>query len=44
MMIEDEFLTVYSGNFVNYVEPFYPVIMFEKNLLKKFMKSQKNKI
>lgn len=42
MMIEDEFLNVYNGNFVNYIEPFYPVIMFEKKLLQDFMKSQKN--
>lgn len=44
MMIEDEFLNVYSGNFVNYIEPFYPVIMFEKNLLKEFMKKEKKTI
>ena len=38
MMIEDDFLTVYSGNFVNYIEPFYPVIMNEKKMLKDFVK------
>jgi 5'-3' exonuclease len=42
MMIEDEFLTVYSGNFVNYIEPFYPVIMKEKKMLKDYNKSQVN--
>lgn len=37
MMIEDEFLTVYtSGNFVNYVEPFYTIIMNEKQLYKEY--------
>jgi 5'-3' exonuclease len=36
MMMEDEFLTVYSGTFPNYVEPFYSVIMNEKRLLKEF--------
>ena len=36
MMIEDDFLTVYSGNFVNYIEPFYPVIMNEKKMLKEY--------
>ena len=42
MMIEDEFLTVYSGNFVNYIEPFYPVIMNEKKILKLFTHGRKN--
>lgn len=39
MMVEDEFLTVYTGNFVNYIEPFYPVIMSEKKMLKDFVNS-----
>jgi len=30
MMAEDEFLSVYNSNFVSYVEPFYSVIMNEK--------------
>jgi hypothetical protein len=36
MMTEDDFLSVYNSNFVNYVEPFYSVIMGEKQLLKEF--------
>ena len=36
MMMEDEFLNIYSGNFVNYIEPFYPVIMNEKKILRKY--------
>ncbi len=39
MMIEDEFLTIYSGSFVNYVEPFYSVIMHEKQLLDQYNKN-----
>jgi len=42
MMIEDEFLTVYNGNFVNYIEPFYPIIMSEKKMLKDYKKSHVN--
>ncbi|NJO62856.1 MAG: hypothetical protein HC836_32920 [Richelia sp. RM2_1_2] len=38
MMKEDEFLQSYGGTFVNYVEPFYPVIMKEKDLLKQYLK------
>ncbi len=38
MMAEDEFLVSWGGTFVNYVEPFYPVIMKEKGLLKQFLK------
>lgn len=41
LMNEDQFMTVYGGNFVNYVEPFYPVIMNEKKLLKDFIKREK---
>jgi len=37
MMTEDEFLISWGGTFVNYVEPFYPVIMKEKNLLKQYL-------
>lgn len=39
MMIEDEFLTVYNSTFVNYVEPFYSVIMNEKQLLQEYYKN-----
>lgn len=38
MMMEDGFFTVYNGTFVNYIEPFYTVIMNEKQLLKDFNK------
>jgi 5'-3' exonuclease len=44
MMIEDEFLSVYNGNFVNYVEPFYTVIAYEQQLLKEYYKAVKNNI
>ena len=36
MMLEDEFLIVYNSNFVNYVEPFYTVVMNEKQLLNEY--------
>lgn len=38
MMKEDEFLSVYGGTFAGYIEPFYPVIMTEKEMLKKYVK------
>jgi 5'-3' exonuclease len=38
MMVEDEFLTIYKSTFVQYIEPFYSVIMNEKELLKEFQK------
>lgn len=41
LMTEDQFLTIYSGNFVSYVEPFYPIIMNEKKLLKDYIRSEK---
>lgn len=37
-MIEDDFLNIYKGTFTNYVKPFYPVIMQEKEFLKKYNK------
>lgn len=40
LMKEDEFLTAYGGTFPSYVEPFYPVIMYEKKLLKEYYKNQ----
>ena len=40
MMKEDEFLTVYTGTFVNYIEPFYTIIMNEKQILKNFYKNR----
>jgi len=39
MMTEDDFLTVYSSTFPNYVEPFYTVIMSEKQLLNEYKKN-----
>ena len=44
LMMEDEFLTVYGSTFVKYVEPFYTVIMHEKQLLTEFEKKQKNNL
>lgn len=38
MMMEDEFLTIYKSTFVNYVQPFYSVIMNEKQILKEYEK------
>ena len=38
MMMDDGFLTIYKSSFVQYVEPFYTVIMSEKELLKEFQK------
>jgi 5'-3' exonuclease len=42
MMKEDDFLSVYGGTFVNYVEPFYTVIMHEKQLLTEYIKKSRN--
>jgi len=44
MMNEDEFLTVYGSNFVQYVEPFYTVIMNEKQLLAEYLKNNKKSL
>ena len=41
MMKEDDFLSVYGGTFVNYVEPFYVVIMHEKQLLIEYEKNSR---
>lgn len=41
LMIEDGFLTVYNGTFPQYVEPFYTVIMNEKQLLTEYYKKYK---
>lgn len=41
MMIEDDFLSVYGSTFPNYVEPFYTVIMNEKQLLTEYIKNNK---
>lgn len=44
MMLEDDFLSVYSSNFTQYVEPFYTVIMNEKQLLTEYYKNYKNSL
>ena len=41
LMQEDEFLTVYGSTFVNYVEPFYTIIMNEKQLLTEYYKNNR---
>ena len=41
MMIEDEFLKVYGSTFVQYVEPFYTIIMNEKQLLTEYLKNNR---
>lgn len=38
MMLEDEFLTIYTGTFPNYVEPYYTIIMNEKKILTEYLK------
>jgi len=44
LMMEDEFLTIYKSTFVQYVEPFYTVIMHEKQLLTEYRKHEKNSL
>lgn len=44
MMNEDQFLTIYKGTFVNYVEPFYTVISHEKQILEEYKKNNKRNI
>ena len=44
MMIEDDFLSVYGSTFPQYVEPFYTVIMNEKQLLTEYCKNNKNSL
>jgi 5'-3' exonuclease len=44
LMMEDEFLTIYKSTFVQYVEPFYTVIMYEKQLLMEYRKQMKNNL
>ena len=41
LMKEDEFLTIYKGTFVDFVQPFYTVIMNEKQLLKEYYRNDK---
>ena len=42
LMLEDDFLTIYKSDFVSYVQPFYTVIMSEKQLLNEYKKKMKN--
>jgi len=44
MMIEDDFLSVYGSSFTQYVEPFYTVIMNEKQLLTEYYKNNGNSL
>ena len=44
MMNEDEFLSVYGSTFVQYAEPFYTVIMNEKQLLTEYLKNNKKSL
>jgi DNA polymerase-1 len=44
MMMDDEFLSIYKSTFPNYVEPFYTVIMNEKQLLTEYMKNNKGNL
>jgi hypothetical protein len=37
-MMEDDFLSIYNSNFVNYIKPFYPIIIQEKEKLKQYNK------
>ena len=41
LMMDDEFLTVYGSTFPQYVEPFFTVIMNEKQLLTEYYKKHK---
>lgn len=40
MMMEDEFLIIFGGNFVTYIQPFYSIITQEKDLYNEYMKKQ----
>lgn len=44
MMMEDEFLIAYGSTFVQYIEPFYTVIMNEKQLLTEYIKNNNNNL
>lgn len=44
MMIEDDFLSIYGSTFVQYIEPFYNVIMGEKELLNEYNKKNKKNL
>jgi len=44
MMNEDQFLSVYGSTFVQYVEPFYTIIMNEKQLLTEYIKNNRKSL
>jgi len=44
MMNEDEFLNVYGSTFPNYVEPFYTIIMNEKQLLTEYLRNNRKNL
>jgi 5'-3' exonuclease len=44
LMLEDGFLTVYGSTFPQYVEPFYTVIMNEKQLLTEYYRKHKDNL
>jgi len=44
MMMEDDFLSVYNGSFVSFVEPFYTVIQNEKSTYDEYMKKNRNNL
>jgi DNA polymerase-1 len=44
MMNEDDFLSVYGSTFVQYVEPFYTIIMNEKQLLTEYIKNNRKQL
>lgn len=41
MVDEDDFISIYKGTFTNYVEPFYTVVSNERQLLKEYLKKNK---
>jgi 5'-3' exonuclease len=44
MMTDDQFLMIYGSSFTQYVEPFYTVIMHEKQLLKSYIKENRKSL
>ena len=43
MVEEDDFISVYKGSFINYIEPFFTVIARERELYKEFIKKSNSK-
>ena len=44
LMNEDQFLTIYNGTYVNYIEPFYTVYCAEKELLMEYRKNNRKNL